>query len=157
MLTFEEVYESEKGHVLSVCLRLLKDPFLAEDASQETFLNIWKKLSFFRGESALSTWVHRVAVNHSLMLLRRLRRDKFLTPLDALNLRTPPHEAPNIQLEQAIMNLPTGYRHCVILHDILGYAHPEVARMLGITIGAVKSQKHKAIKALRRSLQVRAA
>ncbi|MFQ5925813.1 MAG: RNA polymerase sigma factor [Terriglobia bacterium] len=154
---FERLYQLHKGRVYSLCLRMLGNPGDAEDMTQEAFLQLFRKVRTFRGESAFSTWLHRLAVNVVLMHLRK----KGL-PVVSLEEATesdsgegPPREfgaedrllvgsVDRVILERLIQKLPPGYRMVFTLHDIEGYEHNEIADMLGCSIGNSKSQLHKA-------------
>jgi len=158
---FETLYHLHKRRVYSLCLRMTANTASAEDLTQEAFLQLFRKIGTFRGESAFSTWLHRMAVNVVLMQLRK----KGL-PLVSLeeNVETDeesPKKEPGaddvrlagsinrLQLEQAISDLPPGYRTVFLLHDVEGYEHNEIAEMVGCSIGNSKSQLHKARMKLR--------
>src|SRR5579862_6484360 len=165
---FEDLYRQHSRRVYSLCLRMVKDTAEAEDLTQETFLLVFRKLHTFRGESAFSTWLHRLTVN---LVLMRLRKKSL--PVVSLEIPFDPdgetnlpssHElgAPDLVLEGAldriilercIEHLPAGFRKVFVLHDIRGYRHREIANLLGRSVGASKSQLHKARKRLRESLQ----
>jgi len=135
----------------------------AEDLTQEAFLQLFRKIGTFRGESAFSTWLHRMAVNVVLMQLRR--KGLPVVPLEE-NIETE-EEAPRkepgaddprlagsidrMQLQRSIAVLPPGYRMIFLLHDVEGYEHNEIAEMVGCSIGNSKSQLHKARMKLQRS------
>lgn len=160
---FEQLYLSHYRRVYSLCLRLVGNATDAEDLTQEVFIHLYRKISSFRGESAFTTWLHRLTVNLVLMHLRK-RRLTF-EPMDSDQLRDylerqNPYTdmslcVERIALERAIRQLPAGYRAILVLHDIEGYGHEEIARMLGITIGTTKSQLHKARLKVRRLLRRR--
>lgn len=163
---FERLYHMHKGRVYSLCLRMLGNPAQAEDMTQEAFLQLFRKVHTFRGESAFSTWLHRLAVNVVLMHLR-----KKGVPVVSLEEATQPdeEEAPprefgaedplllgsidRVMLERVLQKLPPGYRLTFTLHDIEGYEHNEIAEMLGCSIGNSKSQLHKARLRLRELLR----
>ena len=162
---FEALYNLHKRRVYSLCLRMTANTAAAEDFTQEAFLQLFRKIGTFRGESAFSTWLHRMAVNVVLMQLRK----KGL-PVVALeeNIETE-EEAPRkelgaddprlagsidrMQLERSIASLPPGYRMIFLLHDVEGYEHNEIAEMVGCSIGNSKSQLHKARMKLREILK----
>lgn len=164
--SFERLYHMHKGRVYSLCLRMLGNPAEAEDMTQEAFLQLFRKVHTFRGESAFSTWLHRLAVNVVLMHLR-----KKGVPVVSLEEATQPdeEEAPprefgaedplllgsidRVMLERVLQKLPPGYRLTFTLHDIEGYEHNEIAEMLGCSIGNSKSQLHKARLRLRELLR----
>ncbi len=159
---FEALYNRHKRRVFSLCLRMSGDYAQAEDFTQEVFLQLYRKIALFRGESAFSTWLHRLAVNVVLMHFRK----KGIPEVSLEESLEPQHEGEptkefggrdqllqgsidRIALENAIGELPAGYRIIFILHDIEGYEHNEVAEILGCSIGNSKSQLHKARMKLR--------
>jgi RNA polymerase sigma-70 factor (ECF subfamily) len=160
---FEELYRLHSRRVFAVCVRMVKDPVEAEDLTQEAFLLLFRKIHTFRGESAFSTWLHRLAVNRVLMCLRRksLPSVSIDEPLDSNEASGPPAinlgsldsilegSLDRINLERCIKRLPTGYRTIFILHDVQGYKHHEIAEILGRSVGDSKSQLHKARAQLR--------
>lgn len=163
---FSALYAMHKRRVYSLCLRMVHHVEDAEDLTQEAFLQIYRKLNTFRGESAFSTWLHRVVVNVVLMSLRK-RTGREL-PLEEMS-QEEDREAPKtvlafedpelrqslsrIALERALDHLPPGYRLVFALHDIFGYEHQEAAEMLGCSAGNCKSQLHKARMKLRAVLR----
>ncbi len=157
---FEQLYQHYSRRVYSLCLRLLGNPADAEDVTQEVFLQVHRKLKTFRGDAAFTTWLYRLTVNAALMHLRKsiVRHEqaeedeqiKVLT--DQVARERPSRLLDRIALERAIGALPPGYRTVFILHDIEGYEHEEIARMLGISVGTTKSQLHKARMRLRQLL-----
>jgi RNA polymerase sigma-70 factor (ECF subfamily) len=167
--SFEALYAMHKRRVYSLCLRMTGNTAEAEDLTQEAFLQLFRKIATFRGESAFSTWLHRLAVNVVLMHLRR----KGL-PLVSLEETLEPQQedgprrdigAPDnvlagsidrVNLERAISSLPPGYRVIFLLHDVEGYEHNEIAGMMGCSIGNSKSQLHKARLKLRDLLKLSA-
>jgi RNA polymerase sigma-70 factor, ECF subfamily len=163
---FELLYRRHSRRVYAVCLRMLKDPAEAEELTQEAFLLLFRKIHTFRGESAFSTWLHRLAVNRVLMCLRRktLQAVSLDEPLDAKETSGPPAidlgcvdrvlegALDRINLERCIKRLPTGYRTIFLLHDVQGYKHQEIAEILGRSVGDSKSQLHKARGQLRSML-----
>ncbi len=163
MEAFERLYQTYHRRVYSLCLRLVGNVADAEDLTQEVFLHLYRKISSFRGDSAFTTWLHRLTVNLVLMHLRR-RRPNY-EPMDDTELKAllEAHRADDgmsrivdrIALERALMALPIGYRTILVLHDLEGYGHEEIARMLGVTVGTTKSQLHKARLRLRRMLKRR--
>ncbi|MDA2912645.1 sigma-70 family RNA polymerase sigma factor [Acidobacteriia bacterium AH_259_A11_L15] len=166
---FERLYHLHKGRVYSVCLRMVGNPAEAEDLTQEAFLQLFRKIHTFRGESAFSTWLHRLAVNVVLMQLRRkvlpqVSLDEPVEtdeaghgPLRELGQVDPrlAGSLDRVTLEDAVAQLPPGYRTIFVLHDVEGYEHNEIAEMLGCSIGNSKSQLHKARLRLRELLQER--
>jgi RNA polymerase sigma-70 factor (ECF subfamily) len=128
----------------------------ADDVTQDVFIRAWQKLSTFRGESAFGTWLHRLAVN--VVLARRKRvgveRGRFITEDEPLEDVSGQAATPELSLdfEEALARLPEGARQVFVLHDVEGYRHEEIARMLGVVPGTSKSQLHHARMALRRHL-----
>lgn len=153
---FEVLYDLHKRRVYSLCLRMTANTAEAEDLTQEAFLQLFRKIGTFRGESAFSTWLHRMAVNVVLMRLRK--KGLPVVPLDdtietdeETHKKEPGAEdvklagsVDRMQLERAISDLPPGYRTIFVLHDVEGYEHNEIATMIGCSIGNSKSQLHKA-------------
>jgi RNA polymerase sigma-70 factor (ECF subfamily) len=163
--SFEVLYHLHKRRVYSLCLRMTANTAEAEDLTQEAFLQLFRKIATFRGESAFSTWLHRMAVNVVLMHLRK--KGLPVVPLEdtiETEEETPRKElgAPDpllagsldrLQLERVIAALPPGYRSVFVLHDVEGYEHNEIAAMVGCSIGNSKSQLHKARMKLRELLK----
>lgn len=160
---FERIYRAHHRKVYSLCQRMLGDPVEAEDVTQDVFVQLYRKLGTFHGDSALSTWLHRLTVNMVLMHLRHKRRkhkeqaveDEALQSLadgQSLHHRGDASLIDHMALERAIAQLPAGYRMVFVLHDIEGYEHEEIAHMLGISTGTSKSQLHKARLKLRKFL-----
>src|ERR1700731_4464354 len=159
---FEGLYGLHKRRVYSLCLRMTGNTAEAEDLTQEAFLQLYRKIATFRGESAFSTWLHRLAVNVVLMHLRKkglpqVSLEETLEPsqedgprkdIGARDL-TLSGSVDRVTLERAIENLPPGYRLVFVLHDVEGYEHNEIAGMLDCSIGNSKSQLHKARMKLR--------
>src|SRR5215470_15537073 len=164
---FEFLYGLHKRRVYSLCLRMTGNPASAEDLTQEAFLQLFRKIGTFRGESAFSTWLHRMSVNVVLMQLRR--KNLPVVPIDETmegdeesSVRKEPG-APDerlagsidrLQLQRAVDNLPPGYRTIFVLHDVEGYEHNEIAGIVGCSIGNSKSQLHKARMKLRDLLKM---
>lgn len=163
---FEQLYERHRRRVYTLCLRMLGNTADAEDLTQEVFIQVFRKLNTFRGASAFTTWLHRLTVNQVLMHLRKryVRQEEVTEDGDLKNLSDPGTPRPpavslidRITLEQAIAQLPPGYRTVFILHDVEGYEHERIAEMLGCSAGTSKSQLHKARKKLRHLLRARLA
>jgi RNA polymerase sigma-70 factor, ECF subfamily len=165
---FSSLYESHRRKVYSICLRITREPSEAEDCTQEAFLQCFLQLSTFRGDSALSTWLHRLTVNVVLMRLRANKQRPLSVELGSsaehgdgtsyLNLfavedRQLAGTIDRIVIGRALCRLPNGYRTIFLLHDVRGMAHSEIARKLGCTIGTSKSQLHQARLQLRRFLR----
>jgi len=152
---FERLYRSHVARVHTLVRRML-DSDEADDITQDVFIRAWQKLSTFRGESAFGTWLHRLAVN--VVLARRktvgVERGRFITDDEPLESATGKHDTPELSLdfEEALARLPEGARQVFVLHDVEGYRHDEIARMLGVVPGTSKSQLHHARMALRRHL-----
>src|SRR3989442_2108524 len=158
---FEKLYEQHHRRVYSLCLRMLGDGSQAEDLTQEVFLQVYKKIGSFRGDSAFTTWLHRLTVNQVLMHFRRRgvklehtsEEGDFANVVETLLQSTRRISmVERLALEKAISQLPAGYRTAFVLHDVEGYEHEEIAKMLGVTIGTSKSQLHKARMRLRELL-----
>jgi len=155
---FEELYRLNVGRIYALCLRMSGNPSLAEELVQESFVRAWQKVGSFRGASAFSTWLHRVAVNVVLGHQRRTDRRvaRVSAPLDdAVPERTVPtaHPGETIDLERAIGGLPEGARTVFILHDVEGFLHHEISGLTGIAVGTSKAQLHRARKLLRKALK----
>jgi RNA polymerase sigma-70 factor, ECF subfamily len=159
MAAFETLYERHYRRVYSLCLRMLANPTEAEDLSQEVFVQLFRKLGSFRGESQFTTWLHRLTVNQVLMHFRKkgVRMEKTTEEGDELNdIVQVGTERPGsmpvvdrIALDAAIAQLPPGYRSVFVLHDVEGYEHEEIGKLLGVSVGTSKSQLHKARMKLR--------
>jgi RNA polymerase sigma-70 factor, ECF subfamily len=163
---FESLYNAHKRRIYSLFLQMTRNTADAEDLLQEAFLQVFRKIHTFRGESAFSTWLHRLSVNLVLMRRRKKKVIELLAESSGENEASerPPLEfgAPDLVLEGlvdrmslkfAIANLPPGYKQAFLLHDVLGCEHNEIAAMLGCSIGNSKSQLHKARLRLRRLLR----
>ncbi len=158
---FEALYDLHKRRVYSLCLRMTANAAEAEDLTQEAFLQLFRKIGTFRGESAFSTWLHRMAVNVVLMRLRK--KNLPVVPLDdpleteeesskkELGAADPKlaGSVDRMQIQRAVEALPPGYRTIFVLHDVEGYEHNEIANIVGCSIGNSKSQLHKARMKLR--------
>jgi RNA polymerase sigma-70 factor (ECF subfamily) len=153
---FERLYREHAGRVYGLCLRMTRDAQLAEDCTQETFINAWRALGKFETRSSLSTWLHRIAVNVSLAK-RRKSGPVERSPAEEegiaseWTLETPVEER---EIESAIAGLPEGARDALVLHALYGYSHGEAAQMLGIAEGTCKAQLHRARALLRERLGV---
>jgi RNA polymerase sigma-70 factor, ECF subfamily len=163
---FEYLYRVHSKRVFAVCLRIVGDPTEAEDLTQEVFLLLFRKIHTFRGESAFSTWLHRLTVNLVLMHLR-----KKSPPIVSIEAAANPDDQSDsseidigtrdlllegsidrVNLARCIARLSAGYRTMFVLHDIQGYEHHEIAAILGRSVGDSKSQLHKARARLRELL-----
>ena len=164
---FDFLYQLHSRRVYALCLRMVRNPSDAEDLLQEAFLQLFRKIGTFRGESAFSTWLHRMTANVVLLRLR-----KKALPTASLEETTEPDEdtggprkdigAPDLRLsaavdrvnlERSVEKLPPGYRTVFVLHDVQGYEHNEIADIMGFSVGNSKSQLHKARTRLRELLQ----
>jgi RNA polymerase sigma-70 factor (ECF subfamily) len=162
LLPFEEIFKLHHRRVYAVCLRMTGNSAEAEDLCQEVFIQVFRKLDTFRGESAFTTWLHRLTVNHVLMHFRKQRsRKEQLTedgelpePVNkSLNVPTSFPILDRLALNEAIVKLAPGYRAVFVLHDVEGLQHIEIANILGCSVGTSKSQLHKARLKLRRLLR----
>ncbi len=154
---FERLYRENLGRVYALCLRMTGDRTDAEELTQEAFVRAWRKIGSFRGESAFSTWLHRLTVNLVLTEFRsRSRRNERVSLTDDLAQHDTPARAAapreRVDLEQAIASLPDGARHVFVLYEIEGYKHDEIASMMGIASGTTKAQLHRARRLLREAL-----
>jgi RNA polymerase sigma-70 factor (ECF subfamily) len=154
---FAALFHAHKARIYSVCLRMTNNAAEAEDLTQDAFLQVFRKITTFRGDSAFSTWLHRIAVNTVLMHFRK-------KSLSQVSLDEPFHNGngakvrreygtrdnhlagcvDRVALASAIKELPHGYRTIFLLHEVEGYEHQEIAEMLGCSVGNSKSQLHKA-------------
>ena len=155
---FAELYRAGVGRVYAVCLRMVADRAAAEALTQDVFVRAWRGLKGFRGDSAFSTWLHRLAVNTVLMERRaeRRRHARVLAVEDLAEADAPAREAPaglRLDLEQAIARLPRGAREVLVLHDVEGYQHQEIGNMLGIAVGTSKAQLFRARRLMREWLR----
>ena len=165
-VAFETIYRLHSRRVYGLCLRMLGDPMEAEDLTQEAFLQLFRKIHTFRGESAFSSWLYRLTANVVLMRFRKKKpptasldemnraagdKDRLALKLGALDIRLT-GVFDRVNLQTAIEQLPAGYKSMFLLHDVHGYEHNEIARLLGCSIGNSKSQLHKARKRLRQLL-----
>jgi len=161
MAAFEEVYRTYHRRVYAQCLRMTRSVAEAEDLTQEVFIQLYRKLKTFRGDSLFTTWLHRLTTNAVLMHFRKVAARPEQTTDDAETLNSfagPPNHNSNaiidrIALDEAIQQLSPGYRAVLILHDIEGYEHNQISKMLGCAVGTSKSQLHKARMKLRRLLR----
>ena len=161
MQAFETIYKRHHRRVYSLCLRMVANATEAEDLTQEVFIQLFRKIGSFRGESAFTTWLHRLTVNHVLMHFRKrgVRLEKTTEEGEIGEIQDflqagaeRPRFVDRIALDKAISELPPGYRTVFVLHDVEGFEHEEVANMLGVSVGTSKSQLHKARMRLRQLL-----
>jgi RNA polymerase sigma-70 factor (ECF subfamily) len=154
---FAALFHAHKARIYSVCLRMTNNAAEAEDLTQDAFLLVFRKISSFRGDSAFSTWLHRVAVNTVLMHFRKkslcqVSLDEPYSNTNGAKVRREYGTKDNrlagcvdrVALANAIKELPRGYRTIFLLHEVEGYEHPEIAELLGCSVGNSKSQLHKA-------------
>jgi len=163
---FERIYRLHSRRVYALCLRMVGNTAEAEDLTQEAFLQLFRKIGTFRGESAFSTWLHRLAVNVVLMRLRK--KTISATSLDEQSESDEESSTPKkdvgtedlrlsgsvdrVNLDRAVRQLSPGYRSIFVLHDVQGYEHNEIAAIMKCSIGNSKSQLHKARMRLRELL-----
>lgn len=163
---FEYLYKAHCKRVYGVCLRMIRNPAEAEDLTQQTFLQLFRKIETFRGESNFSTWLYRVTVNVVLLHMRRQRpAAAVVEDLDQYAANEERKCRPGsggaslsslvdrLNLRRAIAKLSPGCKRHFLLYDVLGYEHNEIAERLGCSVGSSKSQLHKARKRLRRLLR----
>jgi RNA polymerase sigma-70 factor (ECF subfamily) len=158
---FEELYRAYAGRLFNIALRMTGSASDAEDLLQEIFLLVYRKLSAFRGDSSLGTWLYRVAMNCCLDRVggRRARMERVTDSFADDDVAEPvareslvPQTLTRMDLERAIARLPPGSRAAFVLHHVEGFDHKEVAQILGVTEGTSKSQVHKARLRLRELL-----
>jgi len=150
---YEQLYKLHVGRVFALCVRLCKDRDMAEDLTQEAFVQAWRKLAQFRGDSAFGSWLYRIATNTTLSYLRK--QSPFLNSLDIDDVPEPEYRETSdeqIGLETAISELPDGARAVFVLYSLEGYTHDEISKLLGIAQGSSKAQLHRARQLLKRSL-----
>ena len=154
---FHELYQTHNRRVYAICLRMTQNVSDAEDLTQEVFVHLFRTVGSFRGDAAFTTWLHRLTVNHVLMHFRkrkrRLRSEQITEsgemPVQATAGTKRTNIVDRILLSEVIAKLPNGYREALIMHDIHGFDHKEIARRKGRTEGTSKSQLHKARVTLR--------
>lgn len=154
---FAELYRLHVGKVYGLCLRMTGNASEAEDCTQEAFIQAWRMLERFRGDSAFSTWMHRVAVNTVLGRMRKERReqDRLKAVSDMQVQEQTSGDSANMEdLQQAVDQLPSGARHVFVLHAVYGYSHEETGDMLGIASGTSKAQLHRAKRLLAQQLNL---
>lgn len=165
MGAFEELYKRHHRRVYSVCLRMLQNTSEAEDLTQDVFIQLYRKIGSFRGDSAFTTWLHRMTVNQVLMHFRKrtVKFEKTTEEGETPDQMVPGTMNPNkmqivdkIAIDSAINQLPAGYKNVFVLHDVEGFEHEEVARILGCSVGTSKSQLHKARLKLQKLLKKQA-
>ena len=153
---FEALYRLHIGKVYGLCLRMTGNVSEAEDCAQEAFIQAWNKLDKFRGDSAFSTWLHRIAVNAVLGRIRKSKReqDRLLAVTEESSERLTTGDSGEMRdLSEAVDRLPEGARHVFLLHAVYGYSHDETGEMLGIATGTSKAQLHRAKRLLAQQLR----
>lgn len=150
---FEDLYKRDHSRVYAICFRMTKNKSMAEDLTQDVFIHIWKKISTYKGDSQLSTWIFRMTVNAVLMHFRkkhvRLEKDSLEDNTPEINIaRSKGYNDPDnlsmLELLKAISSLAPGYKSVLILKDVYGFQEQEAAEILGCSKGTIKSQVHKA-------------
>jgi len=161
------LYDKYRRRIFNLCLRMLRDQADAEDLTQDVFVQLFRKIGTFRGESAFSTWLHRLAVNMVLMSIRSRNAKRYpIIPIESSNdeddslyeelgredqgLRS---SLDRMTINDALESLPPGYRMVFLLHDVHGYEHQEIAEILSCSVGNCKSQLHKARLKMRRLIE----
>jgi RNA polymerase sigma-70 factor (ECF subfamily) len=152
------VYARTVGRVYAVCLRLCADRAEAERLTQDTYVLAWQRMASFRGDSLFTSWLHRIAVNTVLQDRRAAgRREARIRPADDDEMTRVADRLPTtelqLDLERAIASLPDGARTALVLHDIEGYTHREIALMTGLAAGTIKAQLHRARQLLQQRLE----
>lgn len=153
---FEALYRLHVDKVYGLCLRMTGNVSEAEDCTQETFIQAWNKMLKFRGDSAFSTWLHRIAVNTVLGRIRKSKReqDRIQAVNDAQPARVATGDTGELRdLAEAVDRLPERARHVFVLHAVYGYSHDEAAEMMGIAAGTSKAQLHRARRLLVQQLE----
>ena len=153
---FESLYRTHVDKVYGLCLRMTGNVAEAEDCTQEAFIQAWRKLRKFRGDSSFGTWLHRVAVNAVLGRMRKDKREHDRIQA-ASDVAPPPDSIGDSStmrdLEEAMNRLPSGARHVFVLNAVYGYSHEETGEMLGIAAGTSKAQLHRAKQLLAQQLK----
>ncbi len=153
---FERLYRMHIDKVYGLCLRMTGNVAEAEDCAQEAFIQAWTKLDKFRGDSAFSTWLHRIAVNAVLGRIRKSKREHDRIKIAFEQSSSPVSVADNGELRdlsEAVDRLPQGARHVFVLHAVYGYTHEETGAMLDIASGTSKAQLHRARRLLAQQLK----
>lgn len=165
---FERIYQIHRRRIYWLCLRMVHNPRDAEDLTQEVFLSVFRKIHTFRGEAKFSTWLYRIALNTVLMHFRKTKKD--FVSLETFSERDwqltdarvtvifndekwLSGKIDPLWLREAVAHLPLGYKTMFVLHDVHGYEHHEIAKIMGCSVGNTKSQLHKARLRLRQLFQ----
>jgi RNA polymerase sigma-70 factor (ECF subfamily) len=149
---FRILYDTYKSYVFSLCVRMTRNPTLAEDLTQDVFFRVWKKISSYQGNSQFRTWLHRVTVNTVLMHFRQRKRridtvsleESILPAAERESAATDHQLEDQISIRNTFRRLSPGHRRILMMHEIEGYRHEDISNLLGISSGASKSQLHKA-------------
>jgi len=153
---FESLYRVHAPAVYALCRRMIGDEVRARELMQDVFVRAWERLTTFRGQSSLGTWLHRLAVNVVLAHLRTSKRDalRLIETDDAQIAGRSAHAQldARMDLESALLKLPVGARTVLVLYDVHGYSHDEIAQMTGIAAGTARAQLWRARRALTRLL-----
>jgi len=153
---FEALYRAHVDRVYGLCLRMTGNVGEAEDCAQEAFIQAWKQLARFRGDSAFGTWMHRIAVNAVLGRIRKSKREQDRIQVAAEMASSPASLGDSGELRDladAIDRLPEGARHVFVLNAVYGYSHEESSDMLGVAVGTTKAQLHRARRLLAQQLE----
>jgi RNA polymerase sigma-70 factor, ECF subfamily len=156
---FEVLYRENAGRVYALCLRMRAgDKVDATELMQDVFVRAWRRLGTFRGDCAFSSWLHRLAVNTMLENARsETRREARVLPMDDTSRLPGAAKGSSVEfrmdMEAAVASLPKGARLAFVLHDVEGYQHQEIAEQLGVSVGTVKAQLHRARRLLRAKLE----
>jgi RNA polymerase sigma-70 factor (ECF subfamily) len=154
--SMRRLFDRHGGRIYGLALRLTGRRDDADDATQETFVRAWTHGATFRGEASLGTWLCRIAVNVCRELYRKEQRGERWRVGDAGHVGAQsgtPRDVPlALRLEAGLGALPEGYREVLVMHDVLGMDHSEIATVLGVEVGTSKSQLHKARARMRESL-----
>lgn len=153
---FESLYRQHIDKVYGLCLRMTGNVSEAEDCAQEAFIQAWKKIDKFRGDSAFGTWIHRIAVNAVLGRIRKSQRERARMRVVAETAPSPISRTDDGELRdlsEAVDRLPEGARHVFVLYAVYGYSHEEAGDMLGIATGTSKAQLHRARRLLAQQLE----
>ena len=153
---FEALYRMHVDRVYGICLRMTGNVSEAEDCAQEAFIQAWNKMDKFRGDSAFSTWLHRIAVNAVLGRIRKSKREQERIAVvgETESQKVETGDTGEMRdLSEAVDRLPEGARNVFVLHAIYGYSHDEAGEMLGIATGTSKAQLHRAKRLLAQQLK----
>ena len=157
---FDALYHAHVDRVFGICLRMCAERGEAERLTQDAFVRLWKRIASFRGDSEFGSWLYRLTVNVVLEDSRSTRRrsarvDNVEDPgyFDRGHAPEAEHTESRMELEAAIARLPEGARHVFVLHDVQGYKHEEISNLMGIAVGTVKAQLHRARRLLREKLE----